>query len=269
MKEIARITTQKKNKHRYNIYINDGKEEEFGFGVDEDVLIEYNLRKGMELSEATIEKLLRADTLQRSYAQVIGYLGYRMRTKKEVHDYLVKKEVDSEHIAQIMEKLIARKLIDDQEFANSFVRTRIQTTTKGPGLVKQELQAKGVTALSADKAVEQYDYGIQYEKAIKIAEKRLNRKSRHSLQKQQQQLRATLMRNGFTQDVIKDVLADAQIKDAEVENEALNYQGEKLLRRHSGKLSGYELKNKLKESLYRQGFKVELINEFLDKIDKE
>lgn len=265
MKKITRITTQKKNKHRYNVFINDGKEEKFGFGVDEEVLIQYNLRKGLELDEVMIEKLLQEDALQKSYAQVIGYLGYRMRTKKEIFDYLVKREVEDEHIKQIMEKLTARELIDDQEFSSSFVRSRIQTTTKGPVLVKQELQAKGVTALIADEAVKQYDYGIQYEKAKKIAEKRLNRKSRHSIQKQQQQLRANLMRNGFTQDVIKDVLADSLVKDVDGEREALNYQGEKLLRRHGDKLSGYELKNKLKESLYRQGFKIDLINEFLDK----
>lgn len=265
MKKIARITTQKKSKHRYNIFIHDGKEEKFGFGIDEDVLIQHNLRKGMELSEQMIEKLLQAETLQQSYAQVIGYLGYRMRTRKEIIDYLTKKEVENEHITKIMEKLTDRKLIDDQEFANSFVRTRIQTTSKGPGLVKQELQRKGVTATIAEKAVEQYDYGIQYEKAMKLAEKRSKKSSRHSVKKQQQQFQATLIRNGFTQDIIKDVLAEVQVGESDEEKEALSYQYEKLLRRFEGKLSGYELKNKLKELLYRQGFKIDSINELLDK----
>lgn len=265
MKKITRITTQKRSKHRYNIFIDDGNEEKFGFSVDEDVLIKYNLRKGLELSEAIIEKLLKDDTLQKSYAQVIGYLGYRMRSKKEIVDYLVKKEVDSEHITKIIDKLTVRNLIDDQEFANSFVRSRIQTTTKGPGLVKQELQAKGITASIADKAINQYDYGTQYKKAEKIAEKRSKRSSRHSIKKQQQQLQATLIRNGFTQEIIQDILTNNKAESTESERDALYYQGEKLLRKHSNKLSGYDLRNKLKEVLYRQGFKIDSINEFLDK----
>src|SRR5690625_6517079 len=118
-----------------------------------------------------------------------------MRTKKKIIDYLRKKEVDSEQIEKIIKKLTSEQLIDDQEFANSFVRSRIQTTTKGPGLVKQELQVKGVSSSIADKAIAEYEYSIQYEKAKKIAEKRLSKKSRHSINRQQQQLQATLTRN--------------------------------------------------------------------------
>lgn len=266
MAKITRITTQKRSKHRYNIFIDEGQGEKFGFSVDEDILIEFNLRKDLELDDAMITRLLQQDTLHKSYAQVINYLGYRMRTKKEIHDYLVKKEVDQEHIIQIIHKLIDRKLVDDREFANLFVRTRIQSSTKGPGLVKRELIEKGVTALIADQAIEQYSYGIQYEKASKLMEKRLKKSSRHSFRKQQEQLQVALMRNGFTQEIIRDVLENIDDADVDAEIEALNYHGEKLLRRHEGKFSGHELKNKVKESLYRQGFKIESINNFLDKM---
>lgn len=86
--KITRITTQKKNKHRYNIFIDEGHGERFGFSVDEDVLIQYNLRKGLELDDAMQATLREQDTWQQSYSKVIGYLGYRMRTKQEVYDYL-------------------------------------------------------------------------------------------------------------------------------------------------------------------------------------
>lgn len=267
MKKISRITTQKRSKHRYNIFIDDGHEEKYGFSVDEDVLIKHNLRKGLELNETMIEKLLQDDTFQKSYGEVIKYLSYRMRTKKEIIDYLEKKEANEKHITKILEKLTAEKLIDDQAFANSFVRSRIKTTTKGPGLVKQELQIKGVSSTIADQAIVQYNYETQYEKAKKIAEKRLSKKSRNSINKQQQQLQATLIRNGFFQDVIQDVLTEAQQEYHDDEIEAVYYQGEKLLRKHHGRLSGYELKNKLKEALYRQGFKIESINEYLNEIN--
>lgn len=266
MKKISRITTQKRSKHRYNIFIYDGHKEKYGFSVDEDVLIKHNLRKGLELNETMIERLLQDDTLQKSYGEVIKYLSYRMRTKKEIIDYLEKKGANEEHITNIVEKLTSEKLIDDQEFANSFVRSRIKTTTKGPGLVKQELQIKGVSSTVADKAIVQYDYGTQYKKAKKIAEKHLRKKSHNSINRQQQQLQATLVRNGFFQDVIQDVLAETQQEYQDDEIEAVYYQGRKLLRKHQGRLSGYELKNKLKESLYRQGFNMESINEYLNEI---
>ena len=46
---ITKITTQKKNKERYNIFMDEGKGEQYAFSVDEAVLIKYQLKKGMEL----------------------------------------------------------------------------------------------------------------------------------------------------------------------------------------------------------------------------
>lgn len=270
MTKITRITTQKKNTERYNIFLSEGAGDKYGFSVGVDVLIEFNLHKDLELTDMMINKLIKQDTLHKSYSKVINYLGYRMRTEKEIRDYLVKDEVDEEHVEQIIQKLHERKLIDDQEFAMMFVRSRIQTTSKGPAMVKQELQAKGVSKDYATKAVELYTYGVQYEKAEKLVEKRLNRMSKDSFTKQLQKIRTLLMRNGFSGDVIKDVLADIDdSKDAGEEWEAIKTQGEKLFRKHQRKLTGYELSQKVKEGLYRQGFKIDLINTFLEKMVEE
>lgn len=265
MKTISRITTQKKRKDRFNIYLNDGNKETYGFSVDEAVLIEYRLRKGLELDDSMIVVLVEKDTLQKSYTLAINYLSYRMRTKKEIYDYLVKKEVESKHIPVIMDRLEKEKLIDDTSFADSFVRTRIHTSNKGPMLVKRELQEKGVSSAIATQAIEQYTYAVQFEKAQKWAEKKLKQSSKKSFQQQLQQVQGTLMQKGFSQDVIRDVLRGIEDeKDEDEEWSALVQQGEKLMRKHQAKLSGFDLQRKVKESLYRKGFTGDLINKFLD-----
>lgn len=270
MKKLSRITTQKRNTHRYNIFIEEGNHEDYAFSVEEDVLVEFNLHKGLELDEALINKLMNQDTLHKSYSNAISYIGLRMRTEKEIRDYLVKKEVDDVHIDEIIQKLFERDLIDDQEFANMFVRTRIQTSTKGPGLVKQELRAKGVSDKYATSATELFTYGIQYEKAEAVVEKRMRRSSKDSFTKQMQQIRATLMRNGFTGDVIQDVIKEVDDqKDTDEEWEAIKKQGEQLLSKHGRKLSGFKLRQKAKEGLYRKGFQGSLIDTFLDEALEE
>lgn len=265
MAKISKITTQRRSKHRYNIFLDDGKSEKYGFSVDEDVLIDFNLRKGMELNEAMVLKLVNQDSFHKSYAKVINYLGFRMRTKKEIRDYLIKDEVDEEHIKKIMDKLIERKLVNDGEFAELFVNTRMKSSAKGPTLVKQELMRKGVSSQIANEAVENIDYNTQYEKATKVAEKRLRRNTKDSFRKQMDQLRAALMRNGFTGDVIKAVIdnIDEEEKDVDEEWEGLVHHGERFLRRHQ-KLSGYELRSKVKQGLYGQGFALNLIDQYLD-----
>ncbi|WP_174615964.1 recombination regulator RecX [Virgibacillus ihumii] len=269
MVKITRITTQQKRKDRYNIFLDDGNGEKYGFSVDESVLIENRLRKNLVLDDSMVTTLVHQDTLHKSYTLAINFLSYRMRTKKEIYDYLVKKEVDAEHIKQIMDKLINEKLVDDRQFAEAFVRTRIETTSKGPQLVKKELLEKGVEPKFAGEAINLYTYAIQYERAEKWVAKKLNGSSKNKSFKQKvQQLQGTLMQKGFTQDVIQDVLTDVnEMKDDDAEWGALVSQGEKLLRKHRKKTSGYELRNKIKEGLYRKGFTIDQINQFLDEYE--
>lgn len=232
-------------------------------------MINHNLRKGLELNEVLINTLIQQDSVHQSYAKVLNYLGYRMRTKKEIRDYLIKNEVDEEQITEIIHKLLDQNLLDDEAFASSFVNTRINTTTKGPGIVKQELMQKGVSARIATRAVEKYTYGIQYEKAEKIAAKRLRKRTKNSFTKQIQQLQATLLRNGFTNEVITDVIADVKEEKSDDEEwEAIVNQGDRLVRRYERKFADYELHQKIKEGLYRQGFAISLINTYLEKLDK-
>lgn len=270
MEKIARITTQKKNKQRYNIYLVHGKGDQYSFSVDEAILIEYRLRKGMELTKKLIKQLKQKDNYYKSYALAINYLSYRMRTKKEIYDYLRQKEVEENYIPDIMDKLVEEGLLDDEQFAEAFVITRINTSSKGPQLVKKELIEKGVAVRIAEEAIREYTYEVQYEKAMKWAEKRLRTTKRDSFQKRQQKMQATLMQKGFTYDVISEVLDEIQsARDTVEEWEALSYHGEKLFHRHSKKVSGYELHQKVKEGLYRQGFPFEKINRYIDEQVKE
>ncbi|WP_404451455.1 recombination regulator RecX [Virgibacillus necropolis] len=270
MKKITRITTQKKRKNRYNIFLDDGQGEKYGFSVDEALLIEYKLHKDLELDDSMVTTLIEKDDVHKSYTLTINFLSYRMRTKKEIHDYLVKKEVDEEHIKQIMDRLMSEGLLDDAVFADAFVRTRIQTSIKGPALVRKELIEKGVSAAVASKAIEHYTFDIQMEKTQKWIHKKMNKQGKDSFKKQLQQLQITLMQKGFEQDVIKEAVSElGEEKDDDAEWIAITKHGDKLLRKHKPKFTGYELRNKVKEGLYRKGFGIDLINKFLDEAEDE
>src|SRR5690625_1489674 len=123
--------------------------------------------------------LREQDTWQQSYSKVIRYLNYRNRTKQVVDDYLLKNDVEQEHVAQIIERLIEQNLLDDRSFSEAFVNTRIQTTLKGPELIKKELMQKGVRAEIADGAVMLIDIDVQHEKDQKIVEKKLKKNNKH------------------------------------------------------------------------------------------
>ncbi|MBM7572462.1 recombination regulator RecX [Aquibacillus albus] len=267
MAKIVRITTQKRNKSRYNVFVDDGKGERYAFSVAEDILVEHQLRKGLELNQATLDLLVEKDSIHRIYTQAIHFLSYRMRSQKELREYLLKKEMDEEDINQIIDRLVKEGLLNDKEFAFAFVRTRINTTSKGPLLIKKELFEKGVSAGIIDEALRVFTYEKQWEKVSKLVSKKQNNSSKKSFNQRIQTLYQNLLQKGFTQDVISDVLSEIkEDKDEDTEWEAAVFQGEKFLRKYEKKASGRELEYKLKAALFRKGFKIEQIDRFIDEV---
>lgn len=268
MRTISRITTQKRNKNRFNIYLKNGDQEKYGFSVDEDVLVRYSLYKGMEISQEQIDEILIEEDVQRAYQQAVRYLGYRMRSTGEMEVYLRRKDFTDPCISSVIQRLTDENWLDDLEFAQQFVQSRIRSSNKGPFLIEQELVQKGVASHFIKEALKQYSIDQQIEKGKKIVEKRLKRKSNHSFQRQKEQAQAALHRNGFSKEVIQQVMSYFQgKKNDEEEWNALLYQGERLWNRHIHKYADhfYELEQRVRHGLYQRGFSLSLIDKYIQK----
>lgn len=94
MAVITKIEVQKRSKERFNIYIDKGQGEEYGFSVNEVILIKHGLQKGLEIDEIALGNILYNEEVQKAYLQAISYLSYQMRTKLEIEDFLRKKKLD-------------------------------------------------------------------------------------------------------------------------------------------------------------------------------
>lgn len=261
---ITKIAQQKRKKDRYSIYV----DEKYAFSVEEDMLVRYQLTKGKTLTKDEINTITDNDTYHRAYLMAINYLSYRMRSVEEMNTYLQRKEVDPNWIEQIIVTLMEEKLLDDMVFANAYVRDRMHQTSKGPRLIEKELIDKGISIQTAKQATKQYSPEAQFEKALKWLEKERNKKTRHSVKKQEDQLRMKLMKKGFEQEVISHVFNESKPEiDLNREQEIFQKQADKLLRKHQRKLTGFDLKMKMKAALYQKGFQSEMIDIYIDSLD--
>src|SRR5699024_4576626 len=219
-----------------------------------DVLVRFQLTKGQSLSDEDIDAITEEESSQRAYVQAVRYLSYRMRSIQEMEDYLKKKAIDRKRIEQVMVRLIEEKLLDDNAFAKAYVRDRIRQTSKGPKIIINELMTKGIRHPIAHRAVQQYDYESQLETVMKWLQKEYKKKSIHSFQKRQEQLKVKLMHKGFEHDIINEAFQrQGEVVDPEEEQRVLWKQADKLYRKHSRKFQGNELKMKMKQALYQKG----------------
>jgi regulatory protein len=263
MIQITKITTQKKQKDRFNIYVNDGTGEKYAFSVDEDVLIKYQLKKGMELDEFTQIEVLYQDTVRKALSTAIQYLALRMRSEKEVKDYLKQKEIEEPVTLEVIHRLYSLNYLNDEEFAFAYVRTQINTTDKGPNVVKQELKEKGIDETILEKVLQEFTYELQISKVIQLCQKAQNKKRNDSQFVFEQKLKQALSRKGYPFTIINEAMEEMKesLPDEELELNAIIKQGEKAVKKYG------DDDRKIKQFLYRKGFQIDQIEEYMSRRD--
>jgi regulatory protein len=266
---ITKITTQQKNQDRFNIFMDYGKGEEFAFSVDSDVLIKYQLKKGMDIDEFSLMEIHYHDDIRKAYNLAINYLAKKMRSEKEIKDYLIQKEIEDPVIHEVIHKLKTQKYINGLEYALAYVRTQANTTDKGLDLVRMELKDKGISVEEINVALNEYPKELQIEKAVKLAEKFFEKNSRDSKRILKQKLENLLLRKGYSFEIINIAENEAELtKDSDEQMEAIRYQGEKMHRKYS-KFDGFQYEQKMKQALYQKGFPFDLIEKYLAEVKNQ
>ncbi|MDN6731503.1 MAG: recombination regulator RecX [Atopostipes suicloacalis] len=256
---ISKITPQKRKK-RYNIFI-DG---DFAFGVDEEVLLKFNLSKGIHVSKELQDEIESEESYYKAYQRTLNYLTYSLRSEKQIRDYL--KKHDAEQFSdRMVEHFKDLKLIDDLNYAESYVRTMANINRKGPRNIERDLEEKGIADNEKMIALEEYPHEQQVENAEILAKKRWGRSKKDSRVEGIQKVKQYLVNKGYSFEIADIVIEQMDTDvDEEAEYAALVKQGDRAIRRYSRKHEGYELVQRLKRYLYSKSFPSELINRFID-----
>ncbi|WP_142829809.1 recombination regulator RecX [Planococcus soli] len=263
---ISKITQGKKNPERYNIFFED----KYAFSVDEAVLVRHQLTKGKELDQWTIEEINFEDEVRKAYNKALYYLGFRMRSEGEVRQKLKEKEYGDAVIDEAIKKLYTHNFLDDQQFSEALMRTQINSGKKGPRAIQQDMQKRGIDKQMQKDVLDSYSEEEQLEVAKVLAEKIAAKEKMKTPSQIHQKITDTLLRKGYNYSLIKLAIEDLELeKDDDQWTEIVTEQGDKLWRKHSSKLSGYDLKSKVKQGLYQKGFPGEVITDYLDKKELE
>ncbi|MFP7774170.1 recombination regulator RecX [Ligilactobacillus sp. LYQ112] len=250
MKTITAIEAQKHHAHRFNVYLNG----EYAFPVSEQVLVDFTLHKGQELDTTQIEQITAADTTSRAYSQALDYLSHQLRTTQEVQTALRKRTVPPEIIETVCARLKDQHLLDDQEYANSYVRTVARTELKGPRIIRQKLRQRGITATEIDQALLQFPPKQRVANAYTLAQKLTRRYHNKPIRLRQTKVNQGLMTAGFERDTITQALAQFSPEvDEEHEAVLLQAAAAKVWRRYD-RFDQHTRMQKAKQALYRQGF---------------
>ena len=195
---ITAIKQQERIKSRYSVYV-DGK---YAFSLSADALLEERLITGQEVDAAQLTAYKKLSADDKAYGLALSYLVRRQHSRFELTDYFRRKAYDDALQQQIMQKLERLGLVDDEKFAEAWVRNRRLLKAVSKRRLTQELRQKRVADEIIERVLVEDETDEQQVLRELIARKRKQSKYQDDLK-----LMQYLARQGFGYEDIKGALA--------------------------------------------------------------
>ena len=163
--KVTKLSAQERNVERVNMFL----DEKFACGISLNTVAKYNIFVGKELSGEEYTKILYDDLGERLFNRAVDYLGSSIKTAKQIRTYLrnllfkkkgswyeeLEKENREELVENTMQKLEEYSYLNDSEFAEAFISSRVKNKPRGKNVLLGELLAKGVSKEIAEEKLEE------------------------------------------------------------------------------------------------------------------
>ncbi len=154
---------------------------------------------------------------EQAHALCLRLLTARARTRAELAGALAKRGYPDEVAQPVLRRLEAVGLIDDEDFAAQWVRSRQVNAGKGRRALAAELRTRGVDDEVIAVAVAGIDAGVERVRAEQLVQRRLRREvlGTGDDEKVMRRLVGMLARRGYGQSMAVAVVADALAAERE------------------------------------------------------
>ena len=136
--------------------------------------------------------------------------------------------------------------------------------------IKQDMQKKGIEKNLQTKVLASFSHDEQMELAMELAQKAVRTNENKTPAQVKQKIQDVLLRKGYSYTVVTEILEQIKLERKEDEwSTLIESQGEKIWRKYSSKFEGFELNQKVKQSLYQKGFPIDIITEFIEQKEQQ
>lgn len=251
IKSIKKLTNGK-----YKILFDDGS----SLTTYDDLIINNNVLYKKDISEELYIKLISENYYYEAYNKTLNYVLRRLRSKKEIIEYLSKYDLTETDRDKIIHKLEDNNLINDNMYAKAYISDAINLSNDGPDKIKKHLIDLDISEDIIDEEFSKIDNDIIVDKAYKIINKKFKSNNKYSAYQFNQKVLIDLVNMGYSRDLINNLLSNFEFCD----DDLLANEYNKIKNKLSKKYSGYELFNKIKQKLYAKGFDINKINSFME-----
>lgn len=243
--KIAKFTKQKDS--MYKLLLENGET----ILAHEDLILKKDILLKREISDDDIANINILNNNYNAYDLAVKYIGSKYRSCFEVYAYLKSKEIDRDVINEVIDRLKKQSYLDDRAYAKAFVNDRMKFSNHGPGKIKKELEERRVDDAIIDDVLRNFSSDVEKERLLKLVPKYVKTIKNKSHYQMVNKVCDYFGNLGYNRSCVSDILSTIEYDDSE----AREKEYKRLYNKYSRKYSGSDLELKIKQSMYKNGYK--------------
>lgn len=251
-----KIEKIKKTGNKYKLILEDKSQ----ITTYDDVIIKNNLLFNPDVDSEVLNKINIDTEYFDIYYKTINYITRKLRSEKEVNDFIDKYEVDNKNKQEIIKKLKEIGLLNDINFVKAYISDKIYLSTSGPNKIKADLLQHDISETVINIELDKIDDTIIIDKLTKLITKKIKTNTKYAGYYLKQKIVGELTNLGYETNKIIEIYDSLKIETDDLIIKEYN----KLYKKLSVKYTDKELKLKIKQKLYKLGFTIDEINKVLD-----
>ena len=152
------------------------------------------------------QKKQKTYTPKEALIKAAAYCAYQERTQQEVRTKLYTYGLEPDDVEEIIVRLGQEKMLDEERYAQSYVRGKYGLKKWGRRKIVQGLKAKGISDYCIKQGLKEIDYDVYEQNLQQLIEKKNATEKEKNPFARRQKLTYYLVSKGYESDLVQDAL---------------------------------------------------------------
>jgi regulatory protein len=145
-------------------------------------------------------------TKKEALIKAAAFCAYQERNHQEVRSKLFSYGLDADEVDELIIRLSAEKLLDEERYAKAYVRGKYSLKRWGRRKILQGLKASGISDYCTKQGLKEIDPEVYEENLLYLLEKKNQTEKEKNPLVRRQKLAYYLMSKGYENDLVQDAL---------------------------------------------------------------
>ena len=151
-------------------------------------------------------------TIKEALVKAAAFCAYQERNHQEVRSKLFSYGLEADEVDELIIRLSAEKLLDEERYAKAYVRGKYSLKRWGRRKILQGLKASGISDYCTRQGMKEIDPEVYQENLLYLLEKKNQTEKEKTPPVRRQKLAYYLMSKGYENDLVQDALKELEGK---------------------------------------------------------